>query len=113
MNQEIVGGVAAGWEPGSDLDWAYEMALKFLDAALGGPPTGVTVDIVWLDHDLGSYPSLAATWDEGVEEPWRFIRRAEDALCRLNEAVNWSGIRPSDFWAGDEDGDDDHALGLA
>ena len=74
------------------------MAESFLAAALGDPPPGVSVETVWQDHDLGSYPSLAVIWDEFVEEPWNFIQRAEHALSEFDAAIDWRRIRPSNDW---------------
>lgn len=98
MNREIIGSVTE-WEPGWETDWAYEMAMSFLTAALGDPPTGVTTGVAWQDHDLGSYPALAVDWQEGATEPWEYIRRAEEALSEFNDSIDWHRIRPSRFWS--------------
>ena len=102
MGTEQIGSVAGDWEPGSDLDWAFEIAQSFLAAALGDPPTGVRIDVVWSDHDLGSYPSLAVLWEDLVPEPTEFIRRAEGALNAFSDAIDWYRIRPSTFWPEEE-----------
>ena len=105
MGRENIGSVT-GWESGGDRDWAYEMALSFLAAALGDPPAGVSIDIVSNDHDLGSYPSLAVLWEDGTSEPWDFIRRTEEALTEFDNAIEWHRIRPSDFWPETDDGEE-------
>lgn len=86
-----------GWSDGRNSDFAYEWAKEFLLFALGDPPIGVRVDVQSHDHDLGSYSTLAVFWQEGYPEPWKFIRRAEDALSIFNDAVDWSCLDPSNF----------------
>ena len=106
MGQESIGSVTS-WEPGPDTDWAYEAAQSFLAAALGDPPEGVAIRVVWHDHDFGSYPTLSVTWGDFVDEPWDFVRRAEAALRVFEDAIDWSRIRPSDFWPENDDGGDE------
>ena len=96
MSCEIIGSVTE-WEPGWEVDWAYKMAISFLTAALGDPPSGATIEVAWQDHDLGSYPAVAVNWHEGTSEPWEFIHRAEKALLEFNDAIDWHRIRPSHF----------------
>ena len=96
MNREILGSIT-DWEPGTDTEWAYDMAMQFLAVAVGDPPPGVRLDVAWLDHDLGSYPSLVIEWPDFGDEPREFIRRADHALWELNQAVDWGRIRPSSF----------------
>lgn len=105
MNREILGSVT-DWEPGSDSEWAYDMALRFLSVAAGDPPPGARLDVAWLDHELGSYPSIVVDWPEFGSEPREFVRRAEQALWELNQAVDWGRIRPSNFVSADEEEND-------
>jgi hypothetical protein len=74
------------------------MALMFLGAALRDPPLGVAIEQVDEEHDLGSYPTLAVLWGDGVSKPNDFIRSAEHALAEFEAAIDWSRIRPSNFW---------------
>ncbi len=110
MNREIIRSVTS-WEVGSDTDWAYETALSFLAAALGQPPSGVTINVAWQDHDLGAYPAVAVEWTDVTPEPRAFIRRVEAALRVFEDAIDWSRIRPSDFQidADDNEADDGEA----
>ncbi len=108
MNREIIGSVTS-WEVGSDTDWAYETALSFLAAALGQPPSGVTIDVAWQDHDLGAYPAIAVEWTDVTPEPRVFIRRVEGALCVFDDAIDWSRIRPSDFQVDPDDSEADES----
>lgn len=98
MGREVIGSVTE-WEPGADTDWAYEIAISFLTAALGDPPAGAILAIVWMDHDLGTYPALAVDWPDFGNEPRNFISSAEEALCEFNDAIDWSRLRPSNFWS--------------
>lgn len=106
MGQENIGSVT-NWEPGADTDWAYEAAQSFLAAALGNPPDGVAIRVVWSDHELGTCPALAVTWPDFAPEPWDFMHRAEDALNVFNDAIDWSRLRPSDFWPENAPADED------
>lgn len=102
MGQEIIGSLTE-WEPGWETDMAYDLALCFLNAALGAPPTGVNIQVVYCDHELGSYPSLAVCWEDFGSEPSDYVRRAEAALREFDGAIDWYRIRPSRFAANTEE----------
>ena len=106
MGQECIGCAGGDWEIGPDTDWAYKIAKRFLNLALGTPPEGVYIDVAWSDHELGSYPSLAVFWDDFCPEPNEFIRGAENALSIFNKSIDWCMIKPSNFLEGDESEDD-------
>jgi len=40
-----------------------DLAIVFLRHACGGPPAGCKLDVVYQDHDRGTYPSIALAWD--------------------------------------------------
>ena len=105
MNREIIGGITE-WEVGGDTDWAYDMALGFLGVALGDPPEGVKLTIAWQDHDYGPYPAIAVDWPAFATVPRDYIRRTEEALSELQDAVDWRRIRPSNFIAEPADEED-------
>lgn len=97
MPREILGSVTQ-WPAGPDTDWAYEIAISFLIASLGDPPCGAEFCVVDEDHELGTYPALAVIWPDASPEPRDYIREAEGALCEFNDAIDWTRLRPSNFW---------------
>lgn len=99
---ESIGSVSS-WQLGDNLDLPYDLAQTFLAYVLGEPPTGVRIGIRYREHELGAYPMLAVVWEEGMPEPWNFIRRAENALTEFDGAVDWSRLHPSRFDAEEED----------
>ena len=62
--------------------------------------------ITWHQHDLGEYATIDIIWDDYRDAPWEYISRAERALARFDEAVNWSELHPEAHDDDDEDDDD-------
>ena len=39
------------------------------------------LDIQWQEHDLGEYPTIVLTWEDGMRGTlWEYIERCEKAL---------------------------------
>lgn len=57
---------------------------------------------MWHDHDLGSYATIGLNYDyEGPDdEALEYVSRAERALRRFDNAVDWEPIEAEE----DEDG---------
>ena len=62
------------------------------------------VDVMWHDHDLGSYATVGLRWDAGVrsDAPWDYINWAEQAISRLDDAVDFTPTP-----GGDDDGEEE------
>jgi hypothetical protein len=87
-----------------------EFGIGFLRAYVGEPPKGCRLEIVEHDHELGTYATIGLCWDVGSlgSDEWDYYRRCEEALLRLNDAVNWSELADILFVdpeEGDNDGD--------
>jgi hypothetical protein len=41
-----------------------EAPIKYIKERCGEPPAGVDVEIMYQDHELGSYPVIAVVWDD-------------------------------------------------
>ena len=73
-------------------------------SACGEPPDGYELGIIWHEHELGDYPTIGITWEGPFDAPWEYIRDAEKALTRFDEAVDWAAIEPQEEAdIGDED----------
>jgi hypothetical protein len=94
-----------------DKDWItaeLELGICYIRHACGEAPAGYELDIIWHEHDVGEYATIGITWDGFGDAPWDYISRAESALQRFHEAVNWSQLVPEPKGdAGDEDDEDD------
>ena len=93
MPWESVGSVDTGDMP-IEKDWisfCLGMAKSYVDFVCRDTPDDGKLEIMWHDHELGSYPSLGV-WYE-LEEPCEYIRACEDALDVFNESVSWHELK--------------------
>jgi hypothetical protein len=69
---------------GADSEWLQaqgELAIRRLKEYCGEPPEEMELEIVWQEHDLGSYPLICLTWEDEMRgTPWKYIARCEAAL---------------------------------
>lgn len=109
MPWEQIGGVGVSSAPyGWDLSaWSLRFAKEYIVFACGEPPPGVALDVVFHDHELGSYPDLGI-WYE-CNAPYDYIRRCEHALEVFNGAVAWSDLEAhlEELAAAEEEREDD------
>ena len=78
-------------------DWItaeLELGIYFIRHACGEPPAGYELEILWHEHDACEYATIGIAWDGLGDAPWEYIRRAERALARFDEAVSWSELEP-------------------
>jgi hypothetical protein len=110
MPWEHVGNCGTGQIPEDSewIDFCYETAVAYLKLALGDPPPGCELDVMWSDHELGSYPSVGLYWDFPADDaPSDYLHRAEELLERFNAAVDWSQLHP--FPENEAEDDEDEA----
>lgn len=107
MPWENVGSVSTGNMPHEEdwILWSLGLAKKYVLLVCGDPPPGSNLDVMWHEHDLGSYPSLGV-WSE-YESDWSYVSRCERALEVFDSAVSWSELKGLLQDNGEED-DDDH-----
>jgi hypothetical protein len=71
--------------PEADREWIVaecELAIKHLVKVCGEPPPEMELEIQWQEHDLGEYPTIVLTWEDGMRgAPWEYIERCEKALA--------------------------------
>ena len=69
---------------GAESEWLEaqgELAIRRLKEHCGEPPPEMELEIVWKEHDLGSYPLICLTWEDDMRgAPWKYIARCEAAL---------------------------------
>lgn len=93
--EESIGSVSTGNYP-DDEGWilfALDLAKSYVLLVCGDPPHETTLQVIWHDHDLGSYPSL------GVTSAWRspevedYAKRSEDALAHFDKSIDWHPLK--------------------
>ena len=98
MPWEDIGDCGDGQVP-HETEWivcCLQMGIVYLRHVCGEPPDGCALDILWHDHEIGSYPTIALHWDNPqTDAPWEYISRCETALDAFNAAVSWSNINPA------------------
>jgi hypothetical protein len=107
MPSERIGDCGGAQYP--DKEWItaeLDLGISYIRHACGEPPPGYQLDIVWHEHEVGEYAEIAITWDGFGDAPWDYIRRAENALSRFDDAVAWSELAPEP----DEEPDDEDDL---
>jgi hypothetical protein len=54
------------------------------------------VGVMEHEQELGNYATVGLYWDPGQTEdaPWEYIARAERALGRFEDAIDWSDLGP-------------------
>jgi len=111
MSWESIGSISTGDMP-NDEDWillGLELAKKYIEYVCGRPPAGCKLDVMWHDHELGSYPSLGV-WCEN-DTPWDYVDACERALEVFDEAVSWDRIKEyaeDETVSADNEEDDEH-----
>ena len=93
MNWESIGSVSTGNMP-EDENWilfALNLAKQYILLVCGDPPLGSTLDVIWHDHELGSYPSLGICSEFWT--PPDYLRKCEQALEHFDQAVEWEVLR--------------------
>lgn len=93
MSWESIGSVNTGDMPDdkSWILWSLRLAKKYIELVCGDAPDGSKLDVMWHDHDLGSYPTLGVWSDYGM--PWDYINSCERALEVFDKAVSWDELR--------------------
>jgi len=64
MPVEIIGEFGT---PGASSEWIEaegKLAIKHVVKICGSPPQEMELEIVWQEHELGSYPVIALIWED-------------------------------------------------
>lgn len=93
MPWEDIGSTNTGEMPHDEawIRFSLNLARKYIELVSGAPPEGCELDIMWQDHELGSYPSLGI-WFESYT-PADYINSCERALEVFNNAVSWNELK--------------------
>ncbi len=111
MPVESIGacGISRGeWSPSE-----MELGICYIRQACGEPPHGYELEIVEQDHDLGPYSMIGLTWEGPNDAPWEYLRRAEAALMRFQEAIDWEAILPATLIENDNDENEEDGSALS
>ena len=93
MTWESIGSTDTGQMP-NDQAWielSLALAKRYVAFTCGEPPLGSKLDVMWHDHEHGSYPSLGV-WSE-YDPSFKYIHACEHALEVFNEAVSWYALK--------------------
>ncbi|MBI3800303.1 MAG: hypothetical protein HY268_25430 [Deltaproteobacteria bacterium] len=93
MPWENIGSTSTGNLPHEEA-WillSLGLAKKYVEFVCGDAPPGSKLDIMWHDHELGSYPSLGV-WFE-YDPPWDYLNSCERALEVFDDAVSWHELK--------------------
>ncbi len=109
MSWESIGSVSTGdmSDDSTWILWSLRLAKKYIELVCGNAPEGSKLDVMWHDHELGSYPSLGIWSDYG--HPWDYINRCERALEVFDNAVSWDKLK--DFLDEEDDDDTEYEVG--
>jgi hypothetical protein len=62
---------------------AVRVAIKHLKKVCGEPPPEMELEVQWQEHDLGEYPTIVLTWEDGMRgAPWDYLEKCEEALTK-------------------------------
>ncbi len=51
-------------------------------------PTRDGLEVQWQEHDLGGYPTIVLTWEDGMRgTPWDYIEKCEEALTEYEKPL--------------------------
>lgn len=82
MPVETIGEFGTAGAESKWLEAQGEHAIRRLKEHCGEPPEEMELEIVWKEHDLGSYPLICLTWEDEMRgAPWKYIARCEAALA--------------------------------
>jgi hypothetical protein len=93
-----------------------KLGVQYVKLICGPPPQGCKIDAMWHEHDSGEYATVGLFWDplQISDAPWDYISRAEHALSRFDDSVDWSPLSEQDEDDEDEgDEDEDEEAGEA
>jgi len=105
MPSEIIGEVGT---PGAEREWIAaqaSLAIKHIKKTCGEPPPETELELRWQEHELGSYPVVILSWEDGMRgAPAKYLSKSQDALFEFEY-----GEPPPHLpcWWYDEDGDED------
>lgn len=93
MPWESIGSIDTGEMPGDErwILFCLKQAQSYIEFVCGLAPDESKLEIMWHDHDLGSYPSLGVWYD--FEEPSEYINACETALDVFNGAISWPELK--------------------
>lgn len=81
MPTEIIGEFGS---PGANREWLSAqatLAIRYITRVCGSPPPEMELEVQWQDHDLGNYPVIVLTWEDGMRgSPAKYVAKCEAAL---------------------------------
>lgn len=88
MPSEHIGEVGTA---GAEREWIVAqatIAIRRIIEICGPPPIEMELEIQWQEHDLGEYPVIVLSWEDGMRAaPWKYINRCADVLDELENGA--------------------------
>lgn len=74
------------------------LGVQYVKLICGEPPAGCRVGVMWHGHNSGEYATVGLFGEplQISDAPWGYISRAEDALSRFDDSVDWSPLSEQD-----------------
>ena len=71
-----------------------EFGIACLRHRYGTEPSGSWLEVLWHDHDSGSYPTISLVWGEGSlsNKEWQYIERCRKTLTLLDDYIDWDAL---------------------
>lgn len=86
MPVEIIGEFGTSGAHSEWLEAEGKLAIRYLKKICGEPPSEMELEILWQDHELGSYPVIGLVWEDAMRgTPWSYVSKCEVALTAYED----------------------------
>jgi hypothetical protein len=86
MPVEIIGEVGT---PGANREWIVAQATLAIEQIVkicGQPPLEMELEVQWQEHELGEYPTIVLSWEDGMRgAPSNYIQKCQDVLAIIDD----------------------------
>lgn len=81
MPVEIIGEFGTSGATRESLSAQATVAIRHIVKVCGPPPPEMELEVQWQEHELGTYPTIVLTWEDGMRgAPGEYIDRCEEVL---------------------------------
>lgn len=93
LRWESIGSTSTGQMPDEEgwILFSLSIAKAYILEVCGSPPLGCDLEIIWHDHEMGSYPSIGVGYEESL--PAIYFKNAEKALWYFDTSIPWGSLK--------------------